>query len=752
MKRLQETIKLARRRQTINRMIHAGGYGAAVMLGASLLILLIERLLLGGARGLEGLGGVTWQLYAIFISIGALCGAVWPLLRLSDPSVIALQLDRALHLKDQVATAHAMSGRGAALAIRTGPRYDDEFAQLVQRDADRVAAIIDVRNVMPIRVTGIWAFFTIGLIVFATCFLFVPNVAWGEEDAAFSHEREQIEQQLQEQREQEREELLAAIDEVVEEARAESAVDARTREQLQALERLSEQLRANEGDVEDIEHLRDETAAVLNELSSRLAEQAQREQIASETVAERFNSLQTPDTPMSAEQFTEALKRGDFGRAADSLEELLERRNELSELQRRELAEHLQDLSQQLDQVSDQRNQELAERAAQLEQALREQGVDEETIQQLLDQLPRSEEQINRELLNEQLDEDVARRLARELKRLQDEREIEQQVQDDARTVNETLQDAARQLDESMPEDHSEPEQHGDDVADPGDPQATPGTEADDRSDPTGDPSDDRSETGEPGEQTEQAQEQREAAEQQRGVTEDETREQAGEAGEQASQQSDPDEAGEQEAAGEPSQQEGESPESGPSGEGETDDAAQDVGGSGGEGEQGRSPGDALREMQQRRDAANQMRQSSERMRQRSREMAEGQRSQATASEAETPGGDGAGRSSSIQRSDDQTAHEPLQHEIEDLDLRDENIEGGELIAEWMDPSSPRQGDPQTRRVEAEQRVRQAQEIAERAVNESAVPSRYHERIRRYFGRLNETVERASDGANQDTP
>ena len=92
---------------------------------------------------------------------------------------------------------------------------------------------------------------------------------------------------------------------------------------------------------------------------------------------------------------------------------------------------------------------------------------------------------------------------------------------------------------------------------------------------------------------------------------------------------------------------------------------------------------------------------------------------------------------------DDAVSELRLQN-IEDLDLRDTDDAGeGQVIATWLGEES-RPGEPGRG---TQPLVRRAQSEAERAVEESAVPSRYAGIIRRYFGRLNETVNRAAGQA-----
>jgi hypothetical protein len=77
----------------------------------------------------------------------------------------------------------------------------------------------------------------------------------------------------------------------------------------------------------------------------------------------------------------------------------------------------------------------------------------------------------------------------------------------------------------------------------------------------------------------------------------------------------------------------------------------------------------------------------------------------------------------------------------EDVDVRGDEL-GDQLIAKWLTSESP--GEPgRTDQSPGAQRVRRAQEVAERAVNDAAVQRRYHKSVKRYFDRLNETIKRA---------
>ena len=85
--------------------------------------------------------------------------------------------------------------------------------------------------------------------------------------------------------------------------------------------------------------------------------------------------------------------------------------------------------------------------------------------------------------------------------------------------------------------------------------------------------------------------------------------------------------------------------------------------------------------------------------------------------------------------------------QFEDIDLREDG-EAGKIIAEWLSDEAPEGGQPADER--ARRLVRSAQSRAEQAIDESVVPSRYHSLIRRFFGRLDDTFDRAARDTKSD--
>jgi hypothetical protein len=158
-----------------------------------------------------------------------------------------------------------------------------------------------------------------------------------------------------------------------------------------------------------------------------------------------------------------------------------------------------------------------------------------------------------------------------------------------------------------------------------------------------------------------------------------------------------------------------------------------------------------LREFERRRNSAPKQREAADRFRRMARElsddMSEDDR-QRWAQQWQRERGEerGGGIGEAPAASSPQGRPSPPPETIEEIELTGEDL-GDETLLEWLTDGSPGAAEGPRRSEGAGTRVHRAQEAAERAVNEATVPPRYHEFIRRYFDRLDETVGRASGGS-----
>src|SRR5438477_10126526 len=86
---------------------------------------------------------------------------------------------------------------------------------------------------------------------------------------------------------------------------------------------------------------------------------------------------------MSAEEFQQALQRGDFGAAAKELQDLLDHPDQLSPQEKQAAADHLRDTASRLENAESKNDPGIAEQKEQIEQALRDQGLTPEQIDQV---------------------------------------------------------------------------------------------------------------------------------------------------------------------------------------------------------------------------------------------------------------------------------------------------------------------------------------------------------------------------------
>jgi hypothetical protein len=792
---LHYILRRAQRRALLNRALHRMGIGVAAGVAAAIILLLFDRLT---SIAVPHIG------YWLLPAAGAIAAALHALVGMPDRLALAVQLDRALRLKDLIGTATTLVHQ------RTSPSIDPGFADLVDRDAQRLAESLDVRGATPIQASRIWAALVPLAALFIAGFLWLPRVDLFQRAARtqLAFEQQQIVQT-------EALQIAATINQTVADLPRDESLDEAARSELQTLDRLAQQLNQHPASPDELAQARDESAARLNELAERLAQQSQREIAAAQEIARRFEGMDktgAPKPPMSAQEFTQALTRGDFGDAAKELQELLNDES-LPESKREEAANHLRDLAshieEQLPQLTPEDLQKMQE---QLRQALHDQGVDERTIEEMMVKPPPTP-QVKDQLKQQGVDEEVARELARDLEQHQQHRQIEEQTQRDAQQVQDALRQAAEQL-QQQPKQQQDQSSDSRDAAEPR--PSTPRTaKAEQRPERSGQPQRDETQPRDPaqsqqprqpqaepkpgesptqndrdqsqrppsstGEQREQ--EQSAESQQQSSESQQQGREQRQQPPSQSQreQPSPPDSTPtpRQNAASSGSDQKSDrqsQPESQHQPQGQRDQSQptpapspaqqsqsdQSDAAAARQGESPQqlpaSPSEALRRLAERRGAAEDRHNASERMKQAARELSQRmtpqererwarqwRRQQGEADQAPRPIG---AESSSDFTDDPQPASagpdqpQPSRFQRDDLDLRGTET-ADQIIAEWLNEDGPGAPSPQ-RAQAAPPAVKQAREVAQRAVNEAAVQKRYHRAIQRYFGRLNETASKAA--------
>jgi hypothetical protein len=368
---LQDAIRRVRRRIVVDRTLRLTGLCLSGTLLLAALLLLVDR-----AWSLN----LPLGMYIALPAVGFVLGLARALWRVPAALDIAVHLDRELNLQDQL---------GSAIAAKDLPpvRREPAFSAILSRAADQLAGRIDIRAASPVRITRIWLVAILLGGLFGTGLPLLPDNWIGRADAAT-----QLAQQRAEEQQQQRRELAASLDDTLEDLRTnEDLLDAQTQQDLQALEQLAAQLAGEDADAADIDPLQAQAEATkkLTEVADRLQQQAQRDQAAADELVQRFRRLPGPDgadAPRITDDLTDALRKGDLPRAADALDSAVEQAKRLPPEQRDQVIDDLRELADRIDNAADAANPHTDAQWDQLRDALRDQGLDEQAIDDLLSQ------------------------------------------------------------------------------------------------------------------------------------------------------------------------------------------------------------------------------------------------------------------------------------------------------------------------------------------------------------------------------
>ncbi|MHC4718060.1 MAG: hypothetical protein ACYS5V_13895, partial [Planctomycetota bacterium] len=640
---VEHVIRRAKRRVAAGRALRAAGRGLVIGAGTALAVLALDR-----AAGLP----VPTAAYPLLVGAGVAVALALSLSIRPSGLATAIRLDRALGLKDRLGTADA---------IRRG-RARGELADLARLQAERLAEALDVRLATPIRFTRIWAvavLLTVGLWA-GVAFLpaFVPGAG-----AATTSNTPQLTRQSAD--------IVETISDAVTDLDREG-LDAASREDLETLDELARQLSGEPATEAELAEARDRSAAQLEQVADRLAEQSRRTLEAVDDVTERFSGIEVPpEAPQPVEALAEALRDGDLDQAADRFDELMDGREAMTPQQHEQMAQELRQLADQLEPPPD--DPDLVQRADEIREALEDLGLDEESARELLEQMdPKAREQALRE---QDLEPDAAQELAEDLQELREQQQVREQANEQQRQLAEALEDAAEQ------HDRQEPRQQQ-----PGEP-----PEAQPEPQPEPQPGQPRQEPGQPVQEVPQERPGEQPQAQPEGQPEGQPEPQPGAEPQQGPGQV-PDQVPQPAPGQAPDQAPQEVPRQAPD-QAPPQHPSQPVPvGSDEAGEQRQerpSVGEALRQLGRARRDAMERRQDSERLRQAARELADtlSEDEKRALAERWLPKPDpnpGAGRVGEGLLQEQPPDGTPPFDTIEDIDLRGDAEDEGRIIAEWL--------------------------------------------------------------------
>jgi tetratricopeptide (TPR) repeat protein len=356
---IRALLKIAARRLELNSFIGRLHLTAMVFAGIALALMLADRI------SAAAFVPWVWVGPALGVAMLVVAFALW-MRRRSTENHVALVVDERLDLREKLSTALHCQGR------------DDAFAQAAIEDAVQTARNGKTRELVRRRfaITAPAGWWISPLAAFAAIMLgFIPQMdlfAREEQNAAVINAKLEAQQTV--------DAMVKVFDDKPELAKALEAGDL-SKDGLDhdALKRPEDIKRDVLRKATDFQKKLDE---ILNGEKGKTAE----------AIEESLKQLKAPEDG-AAKELAEALANGDFQKAQQALNEMMEKakNGQLNEEQKKQLAEQLQNIAEQLDK--------LAQQQQKLEEALKQAGMDPNLAQnaQALQQALQNNQNLNQQ-------------------------------------------------------------------------------------------------------------------------------------------------------------------------------------------------------------------------------------------------------------------------------------------------------------------------------------------------------------------
>lgn len=355
---LERQVRQAQQQLWLNRWLGQWGWCLFAVTCVWSALLLVDRLLgYDFPTGWFALGGLAASLVA---------SGVWLALTREADHAAAVALDAAAGLKERVSTS-----------LQVRPHAKDPFAAAVVADAERCAAGLSARKLIPLRWSGSLSYGSAMLIVGAILHL-LP-----EFDLLNREEAQAADQAQQEVRARVREVVAQPVSALSQ--LAEKHSDGEIDRQVRALEEALRQDAEKDPDV-----LRREAVKQLDKLQDTLKNKANEDRFkALDETKKKLKQLGGPEDPKGdAAKLIEAMSSGDFDQAQRELKQLQEklaqraREGKLDPQQAEQMRKQLEELAQKLQQASEDQ---------QSKREMQNMGMSQQDMQRVLDALSKKD-------------------------------------------------------------------------------------------------------------------------------------------------------------------------------------------------------------------------------------------------------------------------------------------------------------------------------------------------------------------------
>jgi len=423
MERIHRASRKARHRRLIADGLDRLGLALSVACAIGLLAVVISRLI--------GEPLLWWWAVVPPVAIGVIfaLGVAWRR-RLTDLQA-ATDVDTALNLRDRL---------GSSIELESLDR-DDPFVQLLERDAEEAVGKVDIAQATPIRLGNAWLMWPALTALLVLAVMFMPTLdLLGRQKAA-------MEEAQQEAQVQDAADTLEELIEETDEQLADIEPSVESEEDLaDILEEIQQQLM--QGELMPEEALA-QAAAAMDEKSKELEEQAAEAEQATEMIQEMLAESADPDN-MDPSELEQALESGDFDAAAEALQELQNKLDQMSEQERQAMAESMSEMADRLSEAA-KNKQAQGDSAQRMSEQLQQMGLSKELAEQLASS--GDAQQIAEQLQQQGIDPATAQKLAQQLSQQKSQGDTRKGAARSAQKLAEALKQASKGAAKGKPGD-----------------------------------------------------------------------------------------------------------------------------------------------------------------------------------------------------------------------------------------------------------------------------------------------------------
>ena len=348
---IQRSIAIARRRLLLQGWLTRLGWALVAATALVVAALVADRLF--------ALMLSLW-VYLPLVAVPVLLSPIVALWRRPGIDQTATMIDQRLALKDRIATA-----------LYASQLEDDAFADHVVAEAEEAAAKAPVARAFDVRLTWIWAYVPVALVLLLLVWLVLPQ--W---DLAGL-------QRARDRRARERAEAEAAREELTDLAERTRKIDQQRKQpgESDAAESIGKLAELSDKQLNNPK-LRRDAAAKLAKAADKLDEEVDKKQREQDAVKNMLSRLETTTTG-PANRLVHSLRRGDFESASDALDSAVESAESMSPDEKEQLARQLDDLSKDLEKESKRQAEQQKAAQKETEEKLEQSGLSKKQIEEL---------------------------------------------------------------------------------------------------------------------------------------------------------------------------------------------------------------------------------------------------------------------------------------------------------------------------------------------------------------------------------